>query len=107
MAIKSKDNRKETMTITLELKDEIVRRITGELMIPALAIIGLVPSGMSNKEIGKELCCSEQMVKNYLRTIYDSTGMGCRVELVLFTTTHPELLEVSRLARDSYQQKKQ
>jgi DNA-binding NarL/FixJ family response regulator len=47
-------------------------------------IINLVVEGKINRQISEELHLSENMVKNYLRTIYDKTGMGCRTELALW-----------------------
>jgi hypothetical protein len=31
---------------------------------------------------------TEQVIKNYLRSIYDKTGVGDRLELALFTIHH-------------------
>jgi DNA-binding NarL/FixJ family response regulator len=38
------------------------------------------------KEIAVRLGTNEQVVKNYLRSIYDKTGVSDRLELALFTT---------------------
>ena len=42
--------------------------------------------GCKNKEIAVRLGTNEQVVKNYLRSIYDKTGVSDRLELALFTT---------------------
>jgi len=39
---------------------------------------------MRNKEIAYEMGTSEQVIKNYLRKIYDKLGVDDRVELALF-----------------------
>jgi DNA-binding NarL/FixJ family response regulator len=49
-----------------------------------LAIITYVTQGMRNKEIGNQLGNSEQVIKNYLRKIYDKLGVSDRVELALY-----------------------
>jgi two-component system, NarL family, nitrate/nitrite response regulator NarL len=49
-----------------------------------LAIIAHVTQGMRNKEIAFQLRTSEQVVKNYLRKIYDKLGVSDRVELALY-----------------------
>jgi len=48
------------------------------------AIITGVTRGMRNKEIAYEMGTSEQVIKNYLRKIYDKLGVDDRVELALF-----------------------
>ena len=47
-------------------------------------IIRLVHEGLKNKEIGVLMGTTENMVKNYLRVIYDKLGMWNRVELALW-----------------------
>ena len=49
-----------------------------------LAIITYVTQGMRNKEIAFQLGTSEQVIKNYLRKIYDKLGVSDRVELALY-----------------------
>ena len=49
------------------------------------AVITGVTRGMRNKEIAYELGTSEQVIKNYLRKIYDKLGVDDRVELALFS----------------------
>jgi len=48
------------------------------------AVITGVTRGMRNKEIAYEMGTSEQVIKNYLRKIYDKLGVDDRVELALF-----------------------
>lgn len=51
-------------------------------------IARLVVEGLSNKEIGRALNKSEGMVKNFLRPMYDKSGMGSRLELALWYLHH-------------------
>ncbi|HEX3438041.1 MAG TPA: response regulator transcription factor [Pseudacidobacterium sp.] len=50
-----------------------------------LAIIGCITQGKRNKEIAHELGTSEQVIKNYLRKIYDKLGVSDRLELALYS----------------------
>jgi two-component system, NarL family, nitrate/nitrite response regulator NarL len=47
-------------------------------------VIELVAKGLNNKEVGDAIGKSENMVKNYLRVIYDKLGLWNRVELALW-----------------------
>ena len=47
---------------------------------------------MRNREIAAEVGTSEQVVKNYLRKIYDKLGVSDRLELALYCVHH-QLLE--------------
>lgn len=47
-------------------------------------VIELVAKGLKNKEVGDVIGKSENMVKNYLRVIYDKLGLWNRVELALW-----------------------
>jgi DNA-binding NarL/FixJ family response regulator len=53
-----------------------------------LTIISCVTQGMRNKEIAKEVGTSEQVIKNYLRKIYDKLGVSDRLELALYCIHH-------------------
>jgi DNA-binding NarL/FixJ family response regulator len=57
-----------------------------------LMIIGGVTKGLRNKEIAAEVGTTEQVVKNYLRKIYDKLGVSDRLELALYCIHH-ELLK--------------
>jgi DNA-binding NarL/FixJ family response regulator len=47
-------------------------------------VLELVAKGLKNKEVGDAIGTSENMVKNYLRVIYDKLGLWNRVELALW-----------------------
>ena len=47
-------------------------------------IVSLVTDGRRNKEIARELGTSEQVVKNYLRRIYERFGVADRLELAIY-----------------------
>jgi DNA-binding NarL/FixJ family response regulator len=49
-----------------------------------IAIITGITQGKRNKEIAYQLGTSDQVVKNYLRKIYDKLGVSDRLELALF-----------------------
>ena len=47
-------------------------------------IVACVTQGMKNKEIAHRVGTTEQVVKNYLRKVYDKLGVADRLELALF-----------------------
>jgi two-component system, NarL family, nitrate/nitrite response regulator NarL len=53
-----------------------------------LTVITYVTQGMRNKEIAFQLGTSEQVIKNYLRKIYDKLGVSDRLELALYWLNH-------------------
>jgi DNA-binding NarL/FixJ family response regulator len=57
-----------------------------------MLIISGVTQGMKNKEIAREVGTTEQVVKNYLRKIYDKLHVVDRLELALYSMHH-RLLE--------------
>src|SRR4051812_40883249 len=57
-----------------------------------LLIVSCVTQGMRNKEIAEEVCTTEQVIKNYLRKVYDKLGVSDRLELALYCIHH-RLLE--------------
>jgi DNA-binding NarL/FixJ family response regulator len=59
-----------------------------------LLIISCVSQGMRNKEIAREINTTEQVIKNYLRKVYDKLGVSDRLELALYCIHH-QLLKVA------------
>jgi two-component system, NarL family, nitrate/nitrite response regulator NarL len=49
-----------------------------------LAIITCITQGNRNKEIAYQLGTTEQVIKNYLRKLYDKLGVSDRLELALY-----------------------
>jgi DNA-binding NarL/FixJ family response regulator len=48
----------------------------------------LVWEGLTNREIARIVGTTEQVVKNYLRNIFDKLGVWTRLELALFVANH-------------------
>ena len=63
-------------------------RLTDKEML----IVSCVAQGMKNKDIAREIGTTEQVVKNYLRRVYDKLGVSDRLELALYCVHH-RLLE--------------
>ncbi len=63
-----------------------------KLSTKELQIIAGVTQGLRNKDIAHEVGTTEQVVKNYLRKIYDKLGVSDRLELALYCMHH-RLLE--------------
>jgi DNA-binding NarL/FixJ family response regulator len=63
-----------------------------------LSIIACITRGMRNKEIAFQIGTSEQVIKNYLRKIYDKLGVSDRLELALYCLHH-DLQKNPSLAR--------
>ena len=67
-------------------------RVQPKLSKKELAIITCITRGMRNKEIAYQIGTTEQVIKNYLRKIYDKLGVSDRLELALYCLHH-ELLK--------------
>lgn len=75
--------------------DFVGARVRDRLTPKELKIVALVVQGYKNKEIATELGTTEQVVKNYLRNVYDKIGVSDRLELALFTIHHRILAEAA------------
>jgi two-component system, NarL family, nitrate/nitrite response regulator NarL len=53
-----------------------------------LAIVTCITQGKRNKEIAYQLGTTEQVIKNYLRKVYDKLGVSDRLELALYSLHH-------------------
>ena len=51
-------------------------------------IVSCVTQGMKNKEIALRVGTTEQVIKNYLRKVYDKLGVADRLELALYCLNH-------------------
>lgn len=48
----------------------------------------LVWQGLTNREIGKIVGTSEQVIKNHLRSTFDKLGVWSRLELAMYVASH-------------------
>ena len=48
----------------------------------------LVWEGLTNREIGKILGTTEQVIKNHLRSTFDKLGVWSRLELAMYVASH-------------------
>jgi DNA-binding NarL/FixJ family response regulator len=70
-------------------EDDLVgTRVRDRLTPKEMRIVALIVQGCKNREIAIRLKTTEQVIKNYLRSIYDKTGVSDRLELALFTIHH-------------------
>lgn len=79
--------------------DRVGARVLERLTPKELQIVALVSEGHKNKGIADMLGTKEQVVKNYLRSIYDKTGVSDRLELALFTVHHRTLADAAAQVR--------
>ncbi|MBA3913212.1 MAG: response regulator transcription factor [Acidobacteriales bacterium] len=70
-------------------------RVRDRLTPKELRIVALIVQGFKNKEIASQLGTTEQVIKNYLRNVYDKIGVSDRLELALFTIHHRILNEAA------------
>ena len=85
----------KTMAPPDHLGVKAVQRLTPR----ELQIVALICEGLKNKQIAQQLGTKEQVVKNYLRSIYMKAGVSDRLELALFTVRHRALAEVVEATR--------
>jgi len=48
----------------------------------------LVWEGLTNREIGRIIGTSEQVIKNHLRSTFDKLGVWSRLELAMYVASH-------------------
>lgn len=75
--------------------DMVGTRVRDRLTPKEMRIVALIVQGCKNREIALRLKTTEQVIKNYLRSIYDKTGVGDRLELALFTIHHRVLAKAA------------
>ena len=76
-------------------EDMVGTRVRDRLTPKEMRIVALIVQGCKNREIAQRLKTTEQVIKNYLRSIYDKTGVSDRLELALFTLHHRVLAEAA------------
>jgi DNA-binding NarL/FixJ family response regulator len=86
-------------------QDAVGARVRDRLTPKEMQIVALIVQGCKNKHIAAQLGTKEQVIKNYLRSIYDKTGVSDRLELALFTIHHKVLAEAAARASDLLQAK--
>ena len=75
--------------------DMVGLRVRDRMTAKELRIVALIVQGYKNKEIAAQLGTTEQVIKNYLRNVYDKIGVSDRLELALFTIHHRILNEAA------------
>jgi len=75
--------------------DMVGLRVRDRLTQKELRIVALIVQGYKNKEIATQLGTTEQVIKNYLRNVYEKIGVSDRLELALFTIHHRILNEAA------------
>ena len=76
-------------------EDMVGMRVRDRLTPKEMRIVALIVQGCKNREIAQRLKTTEQVIKNYLRSIYDKTGVSDRLELALFTIHHRVLAQAA------------
>ncbi len=79
----------------MQVADSVGARVRDRLTPKEIQIVALIVQGCKNKDIATQLGTKEQVIKNYLRGIYDKTGVSDRLELALFTIHHKVLAEAA------------
>jgi DNA-binding NarL/FixJ family response regulator len=78
----------QTMAADSPEEDMVGTRVRDRLTPKEMRIVALIVQGCKNREIALRLKTTEQVIKNYLRSVYDKTGVSDRLELALFTIHH-------------------
>jgi DNA-binding NarL/FixJ family response regulator len=84
-----------TNVTTMQAADTVGSRVRDRLTPKEMQIVALIVQGCKNKDIASQLNTKEQVIKNYLRSIYDKTGVSDRLELALFTIHHRALADAA------------
>jgi DNA-binding NarL/FixJ family response regulator len=90
---------------TMQAQDTVGARVRDRLTPKEMQIVALIVQGRKNKDIAYQLNTKEQVIKNYLRSIYDKIGVSDRLELALFTLHHTVLAEAAHKAGAMIQMK--
>jgi DNA-binding NarL/FixJ family response regulator len=87
-----------TNVTSMQPADTVGARVRDRLTPKEMQIVALIVQGCKNKDIAQMLGTKEQVIKNYLRSIYDKSGVSDRLELALFTIHHRVLAEAAAKA---------
>jgi DNA-binding NarL/FixJ family response regulator len=85
----------QLMRIDSPADDMVGTRVRDRLTPKEMSIVALIVQGCKNREIATRLKTTEQVIKNYLRSVYDKTGVSDRLELALFTIHHRVLAQAA------------
>jgi DNA-binding NarL/FixJ family response regulator len=85
----------QLMQLDSPQEDMVGTRVRDRLTPKEMRIVALIVQGCKNREIATRLKTTEQVIKNYLRSIYDKTGVSDRLELALFTIHHRVLAQAA------------
>jgi DNA-binding NarL/FixJ family response regulator len=58
------------------------------LTLKETQVATLVWEGLTNREIGKLMGTTEQVIKNHLRSTFDKLGVWSRLELAMYVASH-------------------
>jgi DNA-binding NarL/FixJ family response regulator len=75
--------------------DMVGTRVLNQLTLKEIRIVTLIVQGCKNRAIALRLKTTEQVIKNYLCSIFDKTGVSDRLELALFTLHHRVLAKMA------------
>jgi DNA-binding NarL/FixJ family response regulator len=59
-------------------------RLTGK----EVQVANYVWQGLTNREIGRIMGTTEQVIKNHLRSTFDKVGVWSRLELAMYVASH-------------------
>jgi DNA-binding NarL/FixJ family response regulator len=59
-----------------------------QLSAKEIQVATMVWEGKTNPEIASVLGCTEQVIKNQLRAVFDKLGVWSRLELALYISSH-------------------
>jgi DNA-binding NarL/FixJ family response regulator len=76
-------------------EDMVGTRVLDRFTPMDIRIVSLIVQGRKNREIALRLKTPVQVIKNYLRSIFDKTGVSDRLELALFTLNHRVLAQMA------------
>jgi len=96
---------KHSNVTSILAQDTAGARVRDRLTPKEMQIVALIVQGRKNRQIATQLNTKEQVIKNYLRSIYDKTGVSDRLERALFTIHHKVLAEAAARAGDLIQAK--
>ena len=104
-ALRQRINELETLVAENAVKESPASETAGLIFLQKLAprerhVTAMVAEGMRNKEIATKLGTTEQVIKNYLRFIYEKCAVRDRLNLLIYVRSHPALQERLQSQKD-------